>query len=182
MFCLQLYSPRLCSASSATQTSMGDCRPWAQRHSAPPAAGPIEAAGRGPRRKLPGTTWPSHIYRGPTGTRAVGHGERASEAAAPAGRSTRQAGASTSRRHLDGVSGLDLDGVSGLKWTGRGVGSRSDHADVGQGGLGVNRFLSIVTTGQRVQIIDCLLYDPLAVEQRIRCYKKGFGNTAVDQT
>ena len=43
----------------------------AQRWTAPPAAGPTGAAGRGPRRKLPGTTWPSHIDRGPTGTRAV---------------------------------------------------------------------------------------------------------------
>ena len=33
--------------------------------------GPTGAAGRGPRRKLPGTMWPSHIDRGPNGTRAV---------------------------------------------------------------------------------------------------------------
>ena len=43
----------------------------AQRWTAPPAAGPTGTAGRGPRRKLPGTTRPSHIDRGPTGTRAV---------------------------------------------------------------------------------------------------------------
>ena len=43
----------------------------AQRRTAPQAADPTGAAGRGPRRKLPGTTRPSHIDRGPTGTRAV---------------------------------------------------------------------------------------------------------------
>jgi hypothetical protein len=43
----------------------------AQRHSAPPAADPTGDAGRGPRRKLSGTNRPSHIERGPTGTRVV---------------------------------------------------------------------------------------------------------------
>ncbi len=43
----------------------------AQRHSAPPAAVPTGNAGRGPWRKLPGTTWPSHTDSRPTGTRAV---------------------------------------------------------------------------------------------------------------
>jgi hypothetical protein len=57
--------------------------------------------------------------------------ERASGAA---GRSTRQAGASTSR-----PLAVDSDGVAGLRWTGGGVESRSDHADVGRGGA--NRFL-----------------------------------------
>ena len=39
----------------------------------------------------------------------------------------------------------------------------------------------MVTAGQRVQIITISnRYGPLAIEQRIRRYKKGFQNTAVD--
>ena len=43
-------------------------------------------------------------------------------------------------------------------------------------------FLSILTTGQRVQIIDSNCYSPLAVEQRNVRYKKGWENIAVDLT
>ncbi len=79
--------------------------------------------------------------------------------------------------------------------TGRGLGwSRGPQEDRGRITIsgrsrrhrtgGANHFLSIVTAHQRVQSIDCSRYYPLAVEQRrrIRRYKKGFANTAVDPT
>ena len=62
----RLRRPRLGTAGHRAGRSCS-----AQRWMALPAAGPTGAAGRGPRRKLPGTTGPSHIDRGPTGTRAV---------------------------------------------------------------------------------------------------------------
>ncbi len=64
----------------------------------------------------------------------------------------RASGAAGRSKHLKAPLVVDSDGVVSLKWTWGGVRSRSDHADVGHGGD--NRFLSIVTAGQRVRIID----------------------------
>ncbi len=62
--------------------------------------------------------------------------------------STRQAGASISRRHWQWTRR-----VTGLKWTGGGVKSRDDHADVRHASGGANRFILIVIAGQRVLVI-----------------------------
>ena len=93
----------------------------AQRWTAPPVAGPTGAAGREPRRKLPGTTCPSHIDRGPTGTRAV------------SGLRERRAGVRVKPEQApQGATAVDSDGVAGLKWTGGEVRYWSSHADIGR--------------------------------------------------
>ncbi len=79
-------------------------------------------------------------------------------------------------KHFKGSLAVKSDGVAGLKWTGRGILPRNNHADVR------SSFVSIVTAGQQIQVIDCNCYCPLAVEQRIVRYKKGSKNIAVDQT
>jgi hypothetical protein len=116
----------------------------AQYYSAQPAADPTVVAGRGPQRKLPGTTLPRHIYRGPTGTLAVsGRWERRL-----ASWSTCQAGASISRLHWP--------------WTWRSSRTRVDRrrsTRISEQSLGrltgrVCSFLSKVTAGQLVHISD----------------------------
>ena len=88
----RLRRPRWGTASAGHGAEPGrSCS--AQCCTAPPAAGPTGAAGCGPQRKLPGAMQPSLPHRLLT-YRDAGR-ERASGAA---GRSTCQAGASTSRR------------------------------------------------------------------------------------
>ena len=128
----------------------------AQRYSAPPAAGPTGAAGRGPRRKLPGTTWPNHIDLGPTGTWAVsGLQER------------RQAGASTSRRHGP--------------WTRMESRRRASSGPENEYDLGTitrtsdwrsNRFPLKSNRRSRISIIDCNRYDLIAAEHQIKAWQE----------
>ncbi len=99
--------------------------------------------------------------------------ERASGAA---GRSTRQAGASTERRHwqwtqMESRASSEQEQAYNLG---------SDHADVGRGGA--HRFFSIATqvNGYRSSIVTTTIH--LLSSSGLRRYKKGFVNTAVDLT
>ena len=116
----------LCSASPATQTPIGDCWPWGGAREELLDATLYGTAGRrpnrgcGPRAVAEATRHNVTKPHRPRTNRDAGR-ERASGAA---GRSTRQAGASTSRRGLGWSRGPQVDRIEVRYW--------SSHADVGR--------------------------------------------------
>ena len=144
---------------------MGDCGPWCGAGEELLGATLDGTAGRrpnrgcGPRAAADATRHNVTTPHRPRTYRDAGR-ERASGAA---GRSTRQAGASTSS--LKAPLAVDSDGVAGLKWTGGEVRYRSSHADVGRA---EQSSVHICATGHAYQ-------SPIVTDQIRSLLSIGFG-------
>jgi len=158
----------LCSAPPATQAPMGDCKPLGGAGEELLGATLFGTAGRrpnrdcgprrGPRRKLPGTTRPSHIDCGPIGTRAV------------SGLRERRAGACIEPEQApQGATGRGLGRSRGPQVDRRSCTIRSYHADVRRSYRHFEYCPQVTES-----VIDCNRHDLISSSSFRSCrYKKG---------